>query len=344
MLVLYRRHTQECPHRKKGRRYKKCVCPIWFDWRISGRRIRKQMGLRDWAVAQSRARDMEATGLVAGGAPVTIEDALTKFIETKSNSLKPSTLRKHKLLEKRLKTFCADRGLVFLRQIDAAQLVDFRNTWKLNARTEAKTIERLRSFFSFCLELDWIEKNPAKAIKAGRVEDANVHPFSDTEVTKILKACDTVNGNGARIKALTMLMLETGLRIGDAATISRDRFVKYGSEWQLQLRTAKTGTDVLIPIRNQLVKAIRALPGEFPFWSGDSSAADCTSVWQEAYRKLFTHAKISGHAHRFRHTFAKNLLVKQVPIETVSVLLGHTKIAITEKHYARFVPERQAAI
>jgi site-specific recombinase XerD len=45
-----------------------------------------------------------------------------------------------------------------------------------------------------------------------------------------------------------------------------------------------------------------------------------------------------------RHTFAKNLLINEVPLETVSLLLGHKKLAITEKHYTRFVLERQALI
>ncbi len=47
---------------------------------------------------------------------------------------------------------------------------------------------------------------------------------------------------------------------------------------------------------------------------------------------------------RFRHTLAKNLLLRGVPLETVRLLLGHERLAITEKHYARFVPERQALI
>jgi site-specific recombinase XerD len=67
-------------------------------------------------------------------------------------------------------------------------------------------------------------------------------------------------------------------------------------------------------------------------------------VWQEAYRKLFKHAGILGHPHRFRHTFAKNLLLHEVPLVTVSLLLGYKKLAITEKHYARFVLERRALI
>lgn len=288
---------------------------------------------------------MEASGISTSGAPVTIEDALKNFqADAVARSLQKSTLRKYDLMGRKLVGFCQDRGLVFLRQLDVNQLREFRNTWKLNARTAAKTLERIRSFFKFCLESEWIQKNPAIAVKAGRVDDPDVLPFSDSEIEKILKACETFDGNGPRIKALTELMLATGLRISDACTISRERFVKDSDGWKLHLRTAKTKTPVLIPVQPEIVEAIEALPGRYPFWSGDSLPENCSSVWQEAYRKLFKHAGIPGHPHRFRHTFAKNLLVNEVPLETVSLLLGHKKLAITERHYARFVPERQALI
>jgi site-specific recombinase XerD len=39
-----------------------------------------------------------------------------------------------------------------------------------------------------------------------------------------------------------------------------------------------------------------------------------------------------GHPHRFRHTFALELLKKGVPMEEVSILLGHSGVRITEKH------------
>jgi integrase/recombinase XerC len=316
-----------------------------MDWRIGGSRVRKPLHTRDWQNAQRTAREMEATGLTEGGVPVTIKDAYDKFLaDASARGLRKSTLRKHELMSRTLQAFCQDKGYVFLRQLGVDQVREFRNTWKLNARTAAKTLERLRSFFKFCQDSDWIDKNPAKAIKAPKVEDADVLPFSDAEVEKILKACDSFNGNGQRIKALTQLMLASGLRIGDACTISRDRFVKEGKEWKLELRTAKTGVKVLIPLQKAVVESIEALPGKHPFWSGESTPQDCSSVWQEAYRKLFKHAGLAGHPHRFRHTFAKNLLVNEVPLETVSLLLGHKRIAITEKHYARFVPERQATI
>jgi site-specific recombinase XerD len=343
MLILWRRHIKRCPHNSRDNL--RCHCPIWIDWRISGKRIRKPLHLHDWQVAQKRARDTEANGAPQGGVPLTVDDALKKFwADAVARELRKSTLRKYELMHRNLTTFCQNRGLVFLRQLDVDQLREFRNTWNLNARTAAKSLERLRSFFRFCLDSDWIEKNPANAIKAAKVEDADVLPFSDQEIKKILTACKTFKGNGERIRALTQLMLVTGLRIGDASTISRDKFVKDGKNWKLELRTAKTGVKVYVPLQKEIVQAIESLPGQYPFWSGESTPENCTSVWQEAYRKLFKHAGIPGHPHRFRHTFAKNLLVNEVPLETVSLLLGHKKLAITEKHYARFVPERQVLI
>jgi integrase len=43
----------------------------------------------------------------------------------------------------------------------------------------------------------------------------------------------------------------------------------------------------------------------------------------------------------FRDTFAVELLLSGVPLDQVSILLGHSSVKITEKHYAPWVKARQ---
>ena len=105
------------------------------------------------------------------------------------------------------------------------------------------------------------------------------------------------------------LMLSTGLRIGDACTISREKIVKYPKGWKVQVRTAKTGTHVYCPIKPEIAEAINGLPGKYPFWTGDSNAEDCAAMHRKSFSKLFKQAGVQGHIHQFRHTFAKRLFL-----------------------------------
>lgn len=59
---------------------------------------------------------------------------------------------------------------------------------------------------------------------------------------------------------------------------------------------------------------------------------------------MFAIAKVVGHPHQFRDTFAVALLEGGASIETVSVLLGHQSIRVTEKHCNPWVKTRQDAL
>ena len=91
------------------------------------------------------------------------------------------------------------------------------------------------------------------------------------------------------------------------------------------------------------------LPGTFAkvtdkhfFWNGMGKLETIVGSWRKRLAKLFELAEITkGHAHRFRDTFAVELLLSGVPIERVSVLLGHQSTRITEKHYSPWVRSRQ---
>lgn len=344
MLNLFRWHTKKCPH--DSREHNKCQCPIWFDWTMqNGERIRKSLGLRDWQAAQRRARDMEAEGITTVSQPVTVKKATEDFDKDAESNIKDTTLKQYRFLFKRLNDFCQQRGLVFLRQLTVVEVRDFRNSWTTySPRTAGKHIERMKRFFSWCVENHWLDQSPAKPLKSPKVGETDVVPFTEDQIEKILKACVAYKGpNRERLVVLTLFMLATGLRISDAVTISKDKIKKDDSGWMVELRTMKTGTAVACPIQNDLAKSIMKLEGDHPFWTGKSDLEDRTKNWRKIYNRVFKAAQIKGHPHQFRHTFAKRLLVKGTPVGYVASLLGNTE-EVCRKSYAKWLPERQNAL
>ena len=85
--------------------------------------------------------------------------------------------------------------------------------------------------------------------------------------------------------------------------------------------------------------------GKHFFWSGTGNLDIIVGSWQKRLRKLFKLAGVSdGHAHRFGDTLATELLLAGVPLERVSILLGHQSVRITERYYAAWTDSRQRQV
>jgi site-specific recombinase XerD len=288
---------------------------------------------------------MEAEGIVTETAPQTIKSATDEFIkDANARNLKEPTIRKYKWLFRMMEDHCQKCGLVFLSQMNESELRNFRNGWKLSPRTAQKHLERLKTFFKFCHDGKYIKQNPAPKLKPPKVADAPVIPFTEEQVKNILAACAKYPGNWKRLRVLTELMLATGLRIGDACTISRDKVGRNSKGYSVELYTAKTGEKVYCPIQNALGHDFETLVGKHPFWTGISNAEDCAGTWRKAYATLFKLASVDGHCHQFRHTFATRLLRAGVPLDTVSIMLAHSSVKVTQKHYAAWTRERREKI
>jgi integrase/recombinase XerD len=97
-----------------------------------------------------------------------------------------------------------------------------------------------------------------------------------------------------------------------------------------------------------VVDNLRALPRKnkaYFFWSGTSKVQAAVSVWRKRLSDVFFNAKVANaHSHRFRDTFAVGLLTNGVSLESVSQLLGHQNIKITQRHYSPWVKSRQDAL
>ena len=170
--------------------------------------------------------------------------------------------------------------------------------------------------------------------------EAPIEPFTSDEVKKIVAAITSYPDrvNAIRLQALVLLLRHSGLRLGDAVTLPRDHI----SNDKLLLRTEKTGTMVWVPLPRSVIAAIDKCPGKYPFWSGNGKRKSVVGNWQRALKTLFKLAGIQqGHAHRFRHTFACELLMAGVSLTNVARLLGHSSQKITEKHYSAWIRGRQ---
>jgi integrase/recombinase XerD len=329
------------------------------DWTSEGHRIQKSLGIRDWQAAQRRARDMEADGIamyLSGGngnhCALTVQKATDDFLIDAKSHLEPSTQKQYRILFDKLNGFSKQRGYIFLRQLGVVQVREFRNSWTYAPRTAVKNLGSLKRFFSWCVENTWLKDSPAKPLKPPKVDATDVVPFSEEQIVKILKACDSYPGpNQPRLRILTDLMLATGLAIGDASMLSKSRVNvqgttdvgESGSGWYVELRRAKTGTAVSVPIPNELAKSFQALDGQTPFWTGGSDLEHLTANWRKIYARVFKSAGVDGHPHQFRHTVAKRLLSAGVAVGHVATVLGNTE-TVCRRHYSKWIPERQEAL
>ncbi|MGH7782271.1 MAG: tyrosine-type recombinase/integrase [Candidatus Binatia bacterium] len=347
MLTIYRRHLAACKFRHLGRKHRNCQCPIWAAGVLHGRNIKQSLDLHSWEAAQKLVREWEAHP--EGGA-ITVKRACGDYIsDAEARNLSDSQMRKIRLILGELEK---QYGNVSLRQLTVDDLRKIREAWKVAPITMSKRLEMLRSFFRFCVDSGWLDRNPAKVVRLPVVTFEPTLPFTEEEMENILWACDMVRdkhpmmdvGIEKRLKALVLLLRHSGLRITDAVILKKDR-IKDG---KLFLYQTKTKQPVWVPLPQLVLDALAEIeePGtHYYFWSGTSKIRHAPTRWQDRFKKVFVIAGIEGgHAHRFRDTFAVALLEKGVDLKTVSMLLGHTSIKTTERHYAPWVRSRQLAL
>jgi integrase len=388
-LTLYRRHTSKClqgrPRHERTyesdelrRGFKRCQCPIQFEGKIKGLGFqRKSTDETSWDEAKQVVAALEATAkaepvppsappaqeesiaTAKRDEPITIEHATREFLaDIDARRMDESTRRKYRTMLKQLRAYADEFGFRYLTQLTVDELTKFRSSWKDGMRSGAKKLERVRAFFRFAQEREWILMNPASKLKPpiGSSKPANKHPFSDEELKGLFEACANYQPRrwqnaiaegevtGDQIQTFMMLLMYTGLRISDAATFSTDKL--QGNNAFLFMH--KTDEPVFTWIPDELVDRLKKMPlsrGKYyfmgPVTDRKETAAD---TWRRKLGDIFEMAgpwKINPTPHRFRHTFARLLLQRGVPVDDVATLMGHSDPKITIKHYGHWVPERQ---
>jgi integrase len=338
------------------------------DGTLQFNRVNKSLDTRDWARANEIIHEWEGARAVVEEAKssIPIRQACDAFIaDAGARRLAPGSVKKYVLLlinerkeENRdrfspsLCEFCNAKGIQFTSQLKLDALDRFRGEWKDGAIAAAKKLERLRCFGRFLEDHGWWHKNLAMKLKRPVIKTPPTMPFTTEEITAMLGA--TANWkdshkhlnqpNAQQLRTFILFLRYSALRITDATTCDLNRLT--GN--RLFLYTQKTGVPVHIPLPPFVVEALETCPRKSPrhwFWSGTGAKETASGNWRRAIRRLCKLAGIKdGHPHRFRDTLAVELLLEDVPMERVSILLGHSSIKVTEKHYAPWVHSRQAQL
>jgi len=241
---------------------------------------------------------------------------------------------------------------VEVHEIESTVINRFRQSRPINTLTWWKDLKFLRHFFKFCVDQKWTSENPASRVSMPKnVKPGDTEPYTRDEVARILAACDVIGRSAyerLRGRALVLLLRYTALRIGDVATLAKDR-IRNG---EIYLMTTKTGKVVKLPLIEELRRALEVLPtpknangkSKYFFWNGVGVDRTVIRSAEKTLRAVFDASGVKrAHCHRFRHTLATELLENGATLEDVSEILGNSP-AVVRKHYAKWTVGRQARI
>ncbi|MFY0714968.1 site-specific integrase [Seonamhaeicola sp. NFXS20] len=281
---------------------------------------------------------------------------LIEYHNTKMKSiLKPGTMKNYSTTERYLKKFLKQKlkiNDIYLKQLSYRFIVDFeqylrtvknkKNAYMLSNNGVMKHLERFKKMMNLAYKLEWIIRNPFKQFQL-KFEKFNREYLSDREL-KLIENTNYKNGRLERIKDCFVFSCYTGLSYTDVKQLAGNK-ISRGIDNRLWIFTKreKTNETVKIPILPKAMDILNKYNDVLPSNSKAALLPLCSNQKANSYLKEI--AKDCGinknmTFHMARHTFATTVMLSNgVPIETVSKLLGHTKLSTTQI-YARVIESK----
>ncbi|MBA0884118.1 site-specific tyrosine recombinase XerD [Flavobacterium undicola] len=212
---------------------------------------------------------------------------------------------------------------------------------QVNARSQARIISGLKSFFSYLIFEDYRVDNPMELIESPKTGRKLPDTLAVEEIDSLISAIDLSSNEGERNKAMLETLYGCGLRVSELVSLKiSDLFFDEGF---IKI-TGKGNKDRFVPIANSTKKYILlykdnvrttvAVKKEFTDTlflnrrGGQLTRAMVFTIINNLASKINLNKKISPHT--FRHSFATHLLENGADLRSIQLMLGHESITTTE--------------
>ena len=255
------------------------------------------------------------------------------------------------LSEKTLKAYSSDLKQFFnfeknILQPDICSFIAYlNNDLKLKDTSIRRKIITLKNFYNYLIDNEIIDTSPFKKLKI-RFKQERKLPKTLTvhEISKILKCFDidisTLSPFAlkeyVRNAALIDLLVSTGIRIGEAATITLNDIIAPEHTILIHGKGRKQRLIYIsAPITWERIKALvkerKNSTCPFLFVNRYGQPLSIHGI-EDIYKKYIKKAQITKKStpHYLRHTFATNLLANGADLRSVQEILGHASVATTQ--------------
>lgn len=209
----------------------------------------------------------------------------------------------------------------------------------LSARSMARLISALKSFFRFLVLSGFMKKDPTAGLSSPSTWLALPKVLTVAEVEALLGAADEKTPQGVRDRAMLEVLYGSGLRVSELVALKPadvnldDGFI---------ICRGKGGKERIVPLGGAACGAVRkylaevrprfeAGPSPFLFLTRRGRGFTRQGFWKQLRQyagKARLAAKISPHV--LRHSFATHLLERGADLRSVQLMLGHSQITTTQ--------------
>ena len=234
-----------------------------------------------------------------------------------------------------------------LRRIDTVDLANYRQhlirAERLRAASVNRKVQALKKFFAWAAHKKLIPANPAATLRfLRRQKRTQPKGLREGEIQALLRAAgQTGHGLARRNYALLQLLLQTGLRVGEASCLAVADCEINDRSGVVRVRAGKGGKEREVPLNASARRAVALYlktredyaPEEPLFLSERGGQAMSLRTVQATIQELARRAKITRlpvSAHTCRHSFALAFLRRNPgKLIELATLLGHESLDTT---------------